>query len=58
MSEKEKKYNPADKYNWSPDDFAVVLEPHETKGLTDEEILKLVDERMKSKKNTDSDQTK
>lgn len=57
MSENEEEYNPADKYNWSPGDIAVVLEPHETKGLTNEEISKLMDERMRSKKNFESNRT-
>ena len=35
MNEKDKKYNPSDKFNWGSGDFAVVLEPHETKGLSD-----------------------
>ncbi len=55
MSEKEEKYNPSDKYNWGAGDFSVILEPHETKGLTDEEISKLMDEREKSHKKTDDD---
>lgn len=45
MSDKKEKYDPHDKYNWGKGSFSVVLEPHETKGLTDQEILKLIDER-------------
>ena len=49
MSDKKEKYDPHDKYNWGKGSFSVVLEPHETKGLTDQEILKLIDEREQAK---------
>ena len=55
MNEKDKKYNPSDKFNWGSGDFAVVLEPHETKGLSDREIVQLMDERERALKKSETD---
>lgn len=55
MSKEKKKYDPADKYNWGAGDFSVILEPHETKGLTDKEIVQLMNERKKALEDSKSD---
>lgn len=41
MSRKKEKYDPRDKYNWGKGSISVILEPHETAGLTDHEIVKV-----------------
>lgn len=48
MSRKKEKYDPTDKYNWGKGSLAVVLESHETEGMTDHEISKLLDERAEA----------
>lgn len=45
MSKENDKYDPKDKYEWGKGSFSVILEPHETAGLTDREISKLIDDR-------------
>lgn len=45
---RDEEFKPADKYHWGPKDFTAVLEPHETKGLTDRQISRLLDEREKT----------
>lgn len=42
-------YNPADKFNWGAGDLLFELSSDETKGLTDPEILRLLDERKKAR---------
>lgn len=55
MSKEKKKFYPADKYNWGAGDFSVILGPHETKGLTDKEIVQLMNERKKALEDSKSD---
>lgn len=55
MSEKEKKYDPADKYCWGAGDLSVILTPEETKGLTNSEIVQLMDEKEKALEDSKKD---